>query len=80
MKTETERETLPRTAAEAARRRLEAYLDEKLHGAYDFEAWEFYTFLLEKAESRKVDRSGYLSGAYLEEQAAVANSRRNGNA
>jgi hypothetical protein len=74
VKMETEKEELPRTASEAARKRFEAYLDEKLRGAYDSEIWEFYTFLLEKAESRKVDRSGYLPGAYLNDCAAVANN------
>jgi hypothetical protein len=79
MKTETKREALPRTAAEAARKRFEAYLDEKFRGAFDFEVWEFYMFLLEKAKSRKLG-SGYLSKEYLDDCSTVTNNRGSGNA
>jgi hypothetical protein len=75
MRTETVKETLPVTAAEIARRRLKAYLDEKLRDEYDSEAWEFYTSLLETAKRQKVSRNGYLSETYLEDQSTAVKNR-----
>jgi hypothetical protein len=72
MKTGTKNEALPVTAAEIARRRLDAYLDAKLRDEYDFDAWELYTFLLEKAMGWEVDRSGYLSEAYMKDRYEAA--------
>jgi hypothetical protein len=59
-----DKEKLPATAANIARKRLEAYLSEKLNDEYDLAVWEFYTWLLEKAKQRGVDRSGYIPAAY----------------
>jgi hypothetical protein len=59
-------------AASAARERLEGYLEEKLLGAYDLEAWEFYTFLLEQAKRHSIDSSGYTPAAYQRDRAAAA--------
>jgi hypothetical protein len=57
--------SLPVTAAEIARQRLEACLKEKLKDYWDdLCAWEFYTFLLEQAMNHNVDTSGYASSAY----------------
>jgi hypothetical protein len=57
------------TAADIARTRLDTYLQEKLHDEFDFAAWEFYTYLLEKAKSRKVSQDGYLPEAYAKDHA-----------
>jgi hypothetical protein len=71
------KEKLPLTADEVARRRLETYLSEKLDGEWDDAKWEFYTWLLEKAKSHKVDRSGYRSFEFQDDYAeALKNVKR----
>jgi hypothetical protein len=63
-----EQERLPVTADQVARKRLFDYLSEKLEGEFSETQWEFYTWLLEKAEWRSIDRSGYLSPAYQKDK------------
>jgi hypothetical protein len=61
--------TIPMTAAEIAKQRLESCVKEKLKGYWDdTSAWEFYTFLLEQAQNHTVDNSGYASLAYQADQ------------
>ena len=43
------------------RERLLHYVDEKLAGEFDEAIWEFWTFLLKKAKSHRIDVSGYVS-------------------
>jgi hypothetical protein len=55
------------TAAAIAKKRLENYLNDKLADAWDSEAWEFYTFLLGKAQNHPVDCSGFESKEYQQD-------------
>jgi hypothetical protein len=47
------------TAGTIARDRLIQYLDDALKEAWDTSAWEFYTFLLDRAKKHKIDISGF---------------------
>lgn len=64
----TKQQPLPsphRNAATIAKERLDQYILEKVEDEWDDLAqWEFYTWLLEKAKTHKVDRSGVISEAY----------------
>ncbi|MDR0495356.1 MAG: hypothetical protein LBG95_07000 [Treponema sp.] len=62
-------------AASIARERLEQYLDEALKGEWPDTRWEFFTFLLEQAQSHPLDRSGYASLAQQNDAAEAM--RRN---
>jgi hypothetical protein len=70
------KEKLPLTADAIARERLETYLSKKLNGEDDCTAWEFYTWLLEKAKQHKVDRSGYGSFEYQDDRARARENRK----
>jgi hypothetical protein len=61
-------EKVPMTAAETAWQRFETYIAKKLRNEDDLTAWEFYTWLLEKAERRDVDSSGYAPLEYQEDR------------
>jgi hypothetical protein len=65
---ETREKAVPVTAAQAARRRFEEYVEEKLERESDAAEWEFYTFLFEKARRHEVDTSGYQSFAYMDDR------------
>jgi hypothetical protein len=60
--------TLPITAAEVAKKRLEEYLEAKLGPEGDLATWESYTWLLKQAKRHEVDNSGYASLAYQDDQ------------
>ena len=63
-------ENLPCTPGEIAKQRLEKYIEEKLKGYWDdVSAWEFWTYLLEKAEGHPVDNTGYCPLAYQDDRA-----------
>ena len=68
------------TAVDVAKERLQAYLDEKLkpEKGWDEDIWEFYGFLLEKAQGYKIGHSGYASTAYQKDRAEAR--RRNASA
>jgi hypothetical protein len=68
----------PVTAAEIARKRLEDYLTELLAGEFDLTAWEYYTWLLEKARGHKPDRSGYATLYYQADRDAAREIREKG--
>jgi hypothetical protein len=68
-------EKAPITAAEVARGRFETYIAEKLRNEDDLATWEFYTWLLEKAERRDVDISGYVPLAYQEDRQTAKAAR-----
>jgi hypothetical protein len=63
------------TAAEIARERFEAYIAEKLRNEDDLSTWEFYTWLLEKAEQRDVGISGYVPLEYQEDRQTARAAR-----
>jgi hypothetical protein len=63
-------------AGDIAKQRLYAYLDEKLKGELDTTKWEFFNFLLEQAESHKLDISGYGSLEYQKDRENAKLSRR----
>jgi hypothetical protein len=71
----TSERALPVTAAGIARKRLEEYLDAKLEKEDDLAEWEFYTWLLEKAERHEVDCSGYVPLAYQDDRKAARKAR-----
>jgi hypothetical protein len=69
------------TAADLAKERLETYLTEKLRAGRghvdDREAWEFWTYLLEKAKNHRIYTSGFTPSGYNSDHAeAVVNLRR----
>jgi len=57
-------EPLPCSASAIAKLRFDSYLNEKLKGAWDINAWEFYTYLLEQAKNHPIDTSGFASSDY----------------
>jgi DTW domain-containing protein YfiP len=65
----------PMTAAEVARERFEVYIAEKLRNEDDLATWEFYTWLLEKAEQREADSSGYVPLEYQEDRQTAKAAR-----
>jgi hypothetical protein len=68
-------EKVPMTAAEIARKRFETYIAEKLRNEDDLATWEFYTWLLEKAERREADSSGYAPLEYQDDREAARKNR-----
>jgi hypothetical protein len=68
---------LRRTAAALARERFLNYVDEKLAGEFDTAIWEFWTFLLKKAESHRIDVSGYASLEYQQDRDTARQRYRN---
>ena len=66
----------PNGAAVVARERFLKYVDKKLAGKFDTALWEFWTFLLKKAESHRIDVSGYASPEYQEDRETARQRRR----
>jgi hypothetical protein len=70
-------ETKRYSEVDIVRERLEQYIATKLADEFPETKWEFYTFLLEKAEEHKLDRSGFCS---TECQRDIAEAKRRNNA
>jgi hypothetical protein len=68
-------EKVPITAAEVAQERFETYIAEKLRNEDDLATWEFYTWLLKKADRRDVDISGYAPLEYQEDRQTARAAR-----
>jgi hypothetical protein len=59
------------TAAEIARKRLEACLEAKVGQENDLTEWVCYTWLQKQLERYKVDRSGFGSFEYQDDHATA---------
>jgi hypothetical protein len=60
------------TAGQIAKQKFESYLEEELKNEWDSTVWEFYTWLLKKAQSHSLDTSGYESCEYQRDEKIAA--------